>query len=203
MDSFIEVDAALRAEADELLDRSGLLELLSRFGITHVSGSYALRLMTWRDLDVYLETTDMTVSKFLELGKCIAELLGPMKMSFINNWHHAHPENPRGLYWGVRLGDVRQGAWKIDLWAMEPIVCRAALEKGRLVGDRLTEEARRTILALKTELWRHPSYRGAITSQTIYDAVLTWGVTDLRTFWAFAETRGNRPIDKALATGGH
>src|SRR5207302_11021026 len=74
-DSLINVDAALRAEADGLLGRTGLKDLLSRSGTVHVSGSYALRLMTWRDLDIYLETPGMTVSEFFALGSRIAALL--------------------------------------------------------------------------------------------------------------------------------
>ena len=53
-DPLISHDAALRAEADNLLIETGLMDLLRHRGSVHVSGSYALRLMTWRDLDIYL-----------------------------------------------------------------------------------------------------------------------------------------------------
>ena len=79
---------------------------------------------------------------------------------------------PPALYWGIRLGDIRKGAWKIDLWALEPPDCREALENCERIAARLTAESRRVILALKAQLWQHPSYRDTITSKTIYDAVL-------------------------------
>lgn len=48
-----ETDQELRAEADRLL-ASGLPALLADYGEVHIVGSYALRLMVWRDLDIHL-----------------------------------------------------------------------------------------------------------------------------------------------------
>src|SRR5206468_1798212 len=148
---------ALRAEAEALLTGTGLKELLGRAGTVHVAGSYALRLMTWRDLDIYLETPAITVSEFFALGSEIAGLFDPWKMSFINNRARLDATCPPGLYWGIRLGDVRKGAWKIDLWAMDPEACRAALEHGLRIAARLTPESRRAILSLKAQVWHRPA----------------------------------------------
>lgn len=60
--SLFNKDAALCAEADGLLTGTGLTDLLSRSGMVHVSGSYALRLTTWRDLDISLRHRDNGVS---------------------------------------------------------------------------------------------------------------------------------------------
>jgi hypothetical protein len=188
-DPLIAHDAALRAEADNLLTETGLLDLLRQRGSVHVSGSHALRLMTWRDLDVYLEAPAITVTDFFTLGTRISELLDPWKMFFTNNRARLDPKYPAGLYWGIRLGDVRKGAWKIDLWAMDPPACRLALEKCDEIAARLTPESRQVILELKSQLWQHPDYRDTITAKTIYDAVLDGRVTDLDGFWGFARSR--------------
>jgi hypothetical protein len=196
-ESLDKVDAALHAEADGLLARTGLKDLLSRAGTVHVSGSYALRLMTWRDLDIYLEAPGMTVSEFFALGSRIAELLDPWKMFFTNNRGRLDAKYPPALYWGIRLGDIRKGAWKIDLWAMDSDACRLALENCEQVAARLTPRSRQAILALKAELWNHPAYRDTITSKTIYDAVLDGGVTDLDGFWGFVRCRSGAAIPSA------
>jgi hypothetical protein len=188
-DPLIAHDAALRAEADNLLIETGLMDLLRKRGSVHVSGSHALRLMTWRDLDVYLEAPAITVTEFFTLGTRIAELLDPWKMFFTNNRARLDPKYPAGLYWGIRLGDIRNGAWKIDLWAMDSPACRLALQKCDEIAARLTPESRQVILELKSQLWRHPDYRDTITAKTIYDAVLGGGVTDLDGFWAFVKSR--------------
>lgn len=155
-DPLLEQDAALHAEAEGVLDGTGLKELLSRAGTVHLAGSYALRLMTWRDLDVYLEAPAITVPDFFALGRQVAALLDPYKMSFINNRSRLDATCPPGLYWGIRLGDVRRGAWKIDLWAMDSAACRSALDHRDRLAARLTPESRRAILALKAQLWHHP-----------------------------------------------
>src|ERR1051325_12227183 len=61
-------ERSLRAEADALLRRYGVLGTLRRFGTPHIIGSYAMRLMTWRDLDIYLEMPSCETTSFLELG---------------------------------------------------------------------------------------------------------------------------------------
>lgn len=188
-DAFLDADAALHAEADNLLARTGLMDLLSRFGTVHLGGSYALRLMTWRDLDIYLEAPGITVSKFYELGSRIAERLDVWKMFYTNNRGRVEAKYPPALYWGIRLGDIHKGAWKIDLWAMDSHACRSALADGAQIAARLTARSRRVIHALKTELWKHPAYRDRITSKTIYDAVLDAGVSDLDAFWEFVGFR--------------
>ena len=193
-DPLISHDAALRAEADNLLIETGLMDLLRQRGSIHVSGSYVLRLMTWRDLDVYLEAPAITVTDFFTLGTRIAELLDPWKMFFTNNRARLDPKYPGGLYWGIRLGDVRKGAWKIDLWAMDSPACRLALEKSDEIAARLTPESRQVILKLKSQLWRHPDYRDTITAKTIYDAVLGGGVTDLDGFWVFVRSRTSHAV---------
>src|SRR5207253_4726911 len=145
-ESLVERDAALRAEADRLLSGTGLKDLLSRAGVVHVGGSYALRLMTWRDLDVYLEAPGITVPQFFALGSRVAELLDPWKMFFTNNRGRLDAKYPPALYWGIRLGDIRKGAWKIDLWAMDSAACHSALENCDRVAARLTPESRQMIL---------------------------------------------------------
>ena len=71
----------MRREADRLLE-DGLMALLARHGEVHVVGSYALRLMTWRDLDIHLVREDASTSAFFALGGALAALLQPHRMQF-------------------------------------------------------------------------------------------------------------------------
>jgi len=117
-------DAALRAEAGQLL-ASGLSQILNDYGAWKIIGSYTLRLMVWRDLDIVVEMHSIDRSAFLSLGVRIAELLRPYKM-FMTDYSAGPSEYDfKGLYWGIRLGDVHEGAWKIDIHAEEPARCKA------------------------------------------------------------------------------
>lgn len=189
MDSYSRVDSELRAEADSLIHRNGVGAILREYGDVYVGGSYALHLMTWRDLDIYLKAPDLPVERFLDLGHRIGALLMPWKMSFTNHREFPSTEGIPGLYWGIRLGDVKAGAWKIDLWALQPETWQQQIEKVQRLGSQLTGEQRSTILKLKAELWNHPEYRKTISSQDVYDAVRIGGARDLSELWSFVRAR--------------
>ena len=189
MDSF-EADEALRREADGLLD-SGLRDTIATYGEMHIIGSYALGLMTWRDLDIHVVRDPPDVAAFFELGGAIADLLAPHRMHFRDERRIGTVGLPRGLYWGVYLGDERAGAWKIDLWSTG----RAGYEDVRLQGERLaarlSEATRRTVLTIKSACWRHPDYRRAFSSADVYSAVLDHGVANVEGFWRFIGRAGS------------
>jgi hypothetical protein len=175
-------DGELRAEADGLLE-SGLRKLLEAYGEVHVIGSYALRLMTWRDLDIHVVRTGLDRGAFFELGGQIAELLRPHRMHYRDETAVATPGLPRGFYWGVHLGD---GGWKIDVWSEEPDGFAATRAFGERIAGRLTDENRGAILRIKSACWRHPEYRRGFGST----AVLEHGVADTDQFWAYLRKLG-------------
>lgn len=181
MSTHLTVDAEIRGEADRLLE-SGLRDLLDAFGEVHITGSYVLELMTWRDLDIHIVREDLDQSAFFRLGRDIAALLRPHRMHFRDETIVRTSGLPRGLYWGVYLGDERAGAWKIDVWTTS----RADFEPSRRFTarllERLTPERRETILAIKSACWRDPDYRKGFSSADIYNAVLDQGVKTVDEF---------------------
>jgi len=185
-----ESDEALHREADGLLD-AGLRDAIATYGEVHVIGSYALRLMTWRDLDIHVVRDPPDVAGFFEPGGAIAALLEPHRMHFRDERRVGTVGLPRGLYWGVYLGDERAGAWKIDVWSTD----RAGFEDVRLHGERLAARlsgaSRQTILNIKSACWRHPEYRRAFSSADIYSAVLDHGVAEVEGFWRFIGRTGS------------
>src|SRR5207249_157623 len=108
--ALLTTDHQLRAEADEILDVKGLRPVLEEYAPISVVGSYALQLMTWRDLDILMDAPTITVPEFFELGQRVTTLLSAWKSFFTNNRDHNN-QFPRGLYWGIRLGDIKAGAW--------------------------------------------------------------------------------------------
>jgi hypothetical protein len=181
------LDEALRAEADRLLLGKGLHSLLEKYGQVHLTGSYALKLMVWRDLDIYLVAEELPVSEFFRLGGQIADLLSPTKMSFRNERVARTEGLPEGLYWGIYLGNERAGAWKIDLWAINPEQFIVLDEFYKEIERRLTASSRLKILQIKSQCWMKPGYRRTFSSRDIYDAVLAEGVDDLDAFDAYLQ----------------
>jgi hypothetical protein len=183
----LEVDKAIRSEADSLLYESGLRKLLEEYAPIYITGSYTLRLMVWRDLDIVMDAPAMTIPEFFDLGTRITLLLSPWKMFFTNNRDNDGGRYARGLYWGIRLGDVRRGAWKIDLWAFDSDESREKVSGCEALNHRLNDENRLIILNLKSQLWDKPQYRDTMTSQDIYDAALDYGVQTLDEFFEYLE----------------
>src|SRR5437588_121424 len=58
----------LKAEADLLMQRAGLSELLSAYSRWFLGGSYSYDLMCWRDLDVYVLDPAHDLKRCFDVG---------------------------------------------------------------------------------------------------------------------------------------
>jgi hypothetical protein len=188
-DDLISLNEQLRAEAGDILDRKGLRKILNQYGVVHVTGSYSLGLMTWRDLDIYLENENLTEQEFFELGKDVVSLLRPIKMSFRNERIAKTKGLPVGLYWGIYLGDEKKGSWKIDIWGLTSNECEQRLEFCNQIAERITPESKMKILEIKSRCWMDPLYRKYYTSNDVYTAVLEKHVHDVESFKLYLQDK--------------
>ena len=181
----------IRQDADQLLYKNGLHDLLLQYGQPHYSGSYALHLMTWRDLDIYLEA-NLSIENFFELGTKLATLLQPVKMSYRNERIAKTTGLPPGLYWGIYLGDERKGAWKFDIWVVDPAQCKKLLKYCDDLSKRISKENRSIIIEIKSQCWQDPGYRKTFTSSDIYKAVLDDKISTIEEFrsWRKEKRKG-------------
>ena len=88
---------------------------------------------------------------------------------------------------GVYLGDEREGAWKIDIWAVDTPMLQYHLEYCNEIKRKLTPATRIQILEIKAAFWKHPGYRRFFTSTDIYNAVLNDGVAGISGFEAYLQ----------------
>jgi hypothetical protein len=183
------VNQCIKKEADEILYKKGLLALLNSFGNPHVHGSYALDLMTWRDLDIYLQVDDLSPTDFFALGEKICSFLEPVKMSFRNEVKANTKGLPHGLYWGIYLGNERAGDWKIDIWAVGAAECQRLLPVSDRIKQKLTTAAMEIIMDIKSACWTDPSYRRTYSSMDIYNAVLEKNITTIDEFKEYIKNR--------------
>jgi|SRR5438105_9547873 len=189
MSDLIFLNEQIRQEADDILDARGLRKILTDYGIVHLTGSYSLGLMTWRDLDIYLENDDLSETRFFDLGNRVNSLLNPVKMSFRNERIDKTKGLPAGLYWGIYLGDERKGAWKIDLWALDNEECKTRLNFCNDLAAEISADARIKILEIKSQCWTDPHYRKFYTSNDIYTAVLDNQAHDLESFKIYLQNK--------------
>jgi hypothetical protein len=181
-EKLILLDKHIHEEAVEILEKKGLLKILNHYGTPHITGSYSLGLMTWRDLDIYVENDNLSEKDFFRLGEEIVSTLKPVKMSFRNERIAKTKDLPAGLYWGIYLGDERKGAWKIDIWAVDKKECRERLEFCNKLAGKISPASRISILEIKSRCWTDPQYRKEYTSNDIYTAVLEKDIKDIEGF---------------------
>ena len=172
----------IKKEADEILYTRGVIDILKLYGLPHISGSYELDLMTWRDLDIYLEVDNISETDFFILGGKIASALNPLKMSFRNELIGKTKGLPNGLYWGIYLGDERNGAWKIDIWAINKTECKRLLHYCEEIKNKLNHSNSLEILNIKSQCWQDPEYRKSYISMDIYEAVLENNINTIEGF---------------------
>lgn len=174
-------NADLKREADLLIQRCRLSELLRPYPAWFVGGSYSYDLMCWRDLDIYALDPERDLQKCFRVGYELTERLSGWKSRFTNNVGNSNGE-PNGFYWGIKLGDVRKGAWKLDVWFLDGKGYDEHLAYSANMREKLNDENRSIILAIKEAYWQRPAFRDTVTSDMIYRAVLDESVRTISEF---------------------
>lgn len=165
------VNSDIMNEANKILHDKGLFPILEKLGTPLVSGSYVLRMMTWRDLDIYVESDSINQDSFFDVGKEISSCLQPSKMSFRNEFIGKTSHLPNGLYWGVHT-NLFEKPWKIDIWIMGSDEVRKKQESLEKMKVQISQDTRQAILHLKSQLHTHQRYRKEFFSVDIYNAVI-------------------------------
>jgi len=178
-------EQALRAEADEMLTRSGIGAVLQQAGYRAV-GSYPMQTMTWRDLDFESTQEAPDWSDHWAVGTKLAATGWPWRQVCTD--HYRHPWRPeKGLYWGLQVAPPGGGeTWKLDLWTARPEEFALAAPKREAWASLMTEEKRSYVLAVKEAVCMEPEYRKSLLSVHVYEAVLergVHGVEEFREWW--------------------
>ncbi|MFA4955310.1 MAG: nucleotidyltransferase domain-containing protein [Patescibacteria group bacterium] len=121
--------AAYKKEASALLKKSELIELLSRFGKIHFTGSYAYNLMLNPDIDIYLETKNPTRETVKKILDALIDQDAWNGYMFYDWKKFRRPQFPKSYYIGLKI-DWLEKRWKVDIWLFNQIPKKLlALEK--------------------------------------------------------------------------
>lgn len=194
----------LQTQAQEVLEKLGLLTLLSRYGEPHIVGSMELGLMTWRDIDIEIIAPDLSKDSIAEIAaELIKQVHHRIDFGVIDNRGQDNPKLPRSIYLGLKYfgEDIKpeemlgssEKAWKIDLHFVLPEDSQG-ITKTRELKDKLTPEKRQAILQIKEVIATNPKYRKEVFSMDIYQAVLDHNVTDLGGFEKYLQASGGRTL---------
>lgn len=178
-------EKSIREEADSILFEGGLHQLISKYGKVGMAGSYPLKMMFKRDLDITLISSELQPPKFFELGGRIADHLGSHFLYYHNTRIKALPLRPtNALYFGVSFQN-----WKIDLWVTSEEWWKESEIYMNNILTKLTNEKKLIILEIKKEFSYTKDYGRKFSSKQIYSSVLDHGVTTVKQFAEFIDQK--------------
>src|SRR3989339_1426347 len=175
----------VKREADLLLKKTKLLNLLSEYGEVIIRGSYELDLMVDGDIDIYILEKKFNKDSAIEL---LNELIikndfrGYMFYDFVKRRKKGFP---KGYYIGLKTKTASR-KWKIDIWLMKSMdnVSDRFMKK---ISQKLDTQKRHIILKLKKIV---KDQKTGLPSFVVYDAVIEGGVSNMKQLLSYANQAG-------------
>jgi hypothetical protein len=187
--------AALQAEAAELLAGLDLAALVADIGPLLLAGSVVSGLMSWREIDVMLLAGPGFAPA--DVLRLLARIVARVPVTALDYRDERGPRCETGQRrderYRVPMTVPWDGAdWRVDLtlWLHDPHhnVTRWHEE----LRERITAGQRAAVLRIKDEWHRRPEYPDQVSGLDIYTAVLDDGVTTPAQFAAWLARRGTR-----------
>lgn len=177
----------IKKEAEELLAKYNIIEILDKYGTVKFTGSYELGLMYKKDIDISLINDNLSVSDFTTLGKELIDKLNTPSVYYRNTRITPVSKRPENaLYWGIKTEE-----WFIDVWAMNKITYQKAEKYIEEIKSKLNNHNRFIILKLKDEFLKFKTYGKDFGSRELYDAVLNYNVTNATEFKIYLTENSN------------
>jgi len=172
----LERASKLRQEADLVLQRVGVYDILRPCGRIVPTGSYFLDAMVYPDIDLMM--SKVSIEQLFQIGGRLASSDLVFEVVFAKS---REANLPGGLYLKPRVDYGDWGRpWKIDIWSLDDSIIDQQMEpmtrfKSRMVGA-LREQIIRYKLSIMTDQHRTPMYSGYF----IYKAFIDEGMSDFR-----------------------
>ncbi len=183
---------SIRNNATKLLKAKKIESMIEVSGDLYYTGSYALDLMTWNDIDMQIVLKDGFNATEVLCNLCnhIAKDEGFIEAQIINFQGDYKPKMPRGIYLGLKLNCKDLGGmWKLDIWCLS----KPDFDKNRALMESLKSKLnlnnRDLILEVKHELMSETGRVPQMGSHFLYQAVLLEEKTDKESIYNFLEER--------------
>ncbi len=172
----IERASILKQEADLVLQKVGVYDILRPYGRIVPTGSYFLDVMVYPDVDLLM--SKVSVEQLFQIGGRLASSDMVFQVVFAKS---REANLPGGLYLKPRVDYGDWGRpWKIDIWSLDDPIIDRQMEpvtrfKSKMVGP-IREQIIRYKLSIMTAEHRTPMYSGYF----IYKAFIDEGITDFQ-----------------------
>lgn len=173
---------SIRDKADELIYQSGLMEILQKYGTVSIVGSYKMEVMTWNDLDIYLDIAEFSSDKYYDMVSELIGMLSPVRFD-------GFMETDKKLIFLGLETKMTGESWNIDIWWKD----KADIEDSMAYACELIKkmeqnpELKKAVIKIKQDLINRKLYgldKGKVHyhSKEIYDAVFEKGILSTEQF---------------------
>lgn len=191
--NFQEIAKSIRSNAQQVLEEKKIDATIREIGELFYTGSYALDLMTWNDIDMQVVVKNGT-NAIEALGTIFNRLAhdpGFIEAQIIHFRGDYKPKMPRGVYLGIKIDCPDLGGiWKLDIWSLE----KQDFEKNRLfietLQSKLNSQNRALILELKHEMMDGNERVPQMGSHFLYQAILLDGIRDKEAVYKYVTSQG-------------
>ncbi len=186
MHRLLEKSKELKAQADKILEESGIVEILKDYGEVKLGGSYALDVMLRPDIDLFVITKTHNWGKVLDIHAKIMRLKYFRDFNFAN-WVDFEDQavTPMKGYYFQPWVPINDQLWKMDIWLITSEYDRTIelTEYYKKLLDQETDDRKRVaILEIKEVMRKDEKYVKGVDGKLIYSAVLEKGIKDVEEF---------------------
>ncbi len=167
--------------------------MIREIGELFYTGSYALDLMTWNDIDiqVVIENGTNAIEALRDIFNRLAKDSGFIEAQMIHFYGNYKPRMPRGVYLGIKIDCPGFGGiWKLDIWSL----AKHDFEKNRVLIEtlksKLDPQNRALILELKHEMMVGGERVPQMGSHFLYQAILLNGIRDKEALYKYFASQG-------------
>jgi hypothetical protein len=178
----------LKQEADFILQKVGVFDILHPYSRITPTGSYFLDVMAYPDIDLYI--SKVSIDQLFHIGGQLAKSDWVFRVEFEKS---DDPRLPGGLYLKPRIAYGDWGRpWKIDIWSLEDKVIEQLMKPMLQFQSKMTAQLREQIIRYKisimTEVNRTPMYSGYFICKAFIDE----GMTEFQQVTAYLVANGIR-----------
>lgn len=166
--------------ANKLLYDFGLLDELNNYGTPYIVGSYAMDLMAWNDLDIYVSNESMSTEKLYELTSFILNAFNPV-------WYEAKQEvsDEKTAWFHGFETEILGELCNVDIWFFDKETITKALDFSKNIKQKLiaTPELKEIVINIKQLLIENEQYGfDKFLSMDVYTAVFEDNVKNYNEF---------------------
>jgi hypothetical protein len=180
MNELLEKNKYFQEKANDLLTKTKIVNVLSKFGEFSFQGSYSYGLMMSGDIDMYVISEHINRQGALEIFNEIVESTPGFYGYKFNDFvlHPVWEGIPKGYCFNLSLRDNGE-KWKMDIWVLQKNEFEKLENYKQLIKEKLNDKNKLTILEIKK--FREDNCL-KIPSVKIYDSVLKNGTSNIEEF---------------------